>query len=115
MPDGYSQILRPFVFGPSGFRTMAPIRCAAKFDPFLSLDRARVEGVGRTFCYLATLNLICYVEFFRFALIRRTAIQRGRLTGIKRAREGWRVLHFWPGWKPDMHGHWELLSGKKNE
>ena len=26
---------------------MAPLRCAAKFDPFLSLDCARVEGVGR--------------------------------------------------------------------
>ena len=25
---------------------MAPLRCAAKFDPFLSLDCARVEGVG---------------------------------------------------------------------
>ena len=24
---------------------MAPLRCAAKFDPFLSLDCARVEGV----------------------------------------------------------------------
>ena len=23
---------------------MAPVRCAAKFDPFLSLDCARVEG-----------------------------------------------------------------------
>ena len=29
-----------FVFGPSGFWTMAPLRCAAKFDPFLSLDCA---------------------------------------------------------------------------
>ena len=26
------------VFGPSGFWTMAPLRYAAKFDPFLSLD-----------------------------------------------------------------------------
>ena len=25
---------------------MAPLRCAAKFDPFLSLDCARVEGMG---------------------------------------------------------------------
>ena len=38
LPDGYSQILRSYVFGPSGFWTMAPLRCAAKFDPFLSLD-----------------------------------------------------------------------------
>ena len=27
-------------------RTMAPLGYAAKFDPFLSLDCARVEGVG---------------------------------------------------------------------
>ena len=36
LPDGYSRILRSCVFGPSGFWTMAPLRCAAKFDPFLS-------------------------------------------------------------------------------
>ena len=40
LPDGYSQIVRSFVFGPSGFWTMAPLRYAAKFDPFLSLDCA---------------------------------------------------------------------------
>ena len=34
------------MFGPSGFWTMALLRYAAKFDPFLSLDCARVEGVG---------------------------------------------------------------------
>ena len=45
LPDGYSKILRSYMFGPSGFWTMAPLRYAAKFDPFLSLDRARVEGV----------------------------------------------------------------------
>ena len=28
------------VFGPWGFWTMAPLRCAAKFDPILSLDCA---------------------------------------------------------------------------
>ena len=53
LPDGYSQIFRSHVFGPSGFWTMAPLRYAAKFDPFLSLDCARVEGVGcnpRKFC-----------------------------------------------------------------
>ena len=38
--------LESYVFGPSGVWTMAPLRCAAKFDPFLSLDCARVEGVG---------------------------------------------------------------------
>ena len=46
LPDGYSQIFRSYVFCPSGFWTMAPLRCAAKFDPFLSLDCARVEGMG---------------------------------------------------------------------
>ena len=40
LPDGYSQIFRSYVFGPSGFLTMAPLRYAAKFDPFLSLDCA---------------------------------------------------------------------------
>ena len=34
------------MFGPSGFWTTAPLRYVAKFDPFLSLDCARVEGVG---------------------------------------------------------------------
>ena len=38
--------LESYVFCPSGFWTMAPICYAAKFDPFLSLDCARVEGVG---------------------------------------------------------------------
>ena len=35
---------------------MAPLRCAVKFDPFLSLDCARVEGgeEGIKFCHLAT-------------------------------------------------------------
>ena len=32
--------LESYVFGPSGFWTMAPLRYAAKFDPFLSLDCA---------------------------------------------------------------------------
>ena len=41
---------------------MAPLRYAAKFDPFLSLDCAGVEGGGRNpikskFCHLATLYL----------------------------------------------------------
>ena len=40
---------------------MAPLCYAAKFDPFLSLDCARVEGIGAQskkgikFCNLATL------------------------------------------------------------
>ena len=41
-----AKIFRLYVFGPSGFWTMAPLHYAAKFDPFLSLDCARVEGVG---------------------------------------------------------------------
>ena len=40
LPDCYSHIFRSYVFGPSGFWTMAPLRYAAKFDPFLSLDCA---------------------------------------------------------------------------
>ena len=40
MANGYSQIFRSYVFGPSGFWTMAPLCYAAKFDPFLSLDCA---------------------------------------------------------------------------
>ena len=40
LPDGSSQIFRSYVFGPSGFWTMAPLRCPAKLDPFLSLDCA---------------------------------------------------------------------------
>ena len=40
LPDGYSQIFRSYLFGPSSFWTMAPLRYAAKFDPFLSLDCA---------------------------------------------------------------------------
>ena len=44
LPDGDSQILRLYVFGPLGFWTMAPLCCAAKFDPFLSLDCALHPG-----------------------------------------------------------------------
>ena len=51
LPDGYSQNFRSYVFGTSGFWTMAPLRYAAKFDPFLFLDCARVEG-GIKFCHL---------------------------------------------------------------
>ena len=40
LPDGYSHIFRSYIFGPSGFWTMAPLRYAAQFDPFLSLDCA---------------------------------------------------------------------------
>ena len=50
LPDDYSQIFRSHVFGPSGFWTMAPLRYAAKFDPFLSLDCAK-EGIK--FCSVA--------------------------------------------------------------
>ena len=38
---------------------MAPLHYAAKFDPFLSLDCARMEGAGKEgikFCHLATLE-----------------------------------------------------------
>ena len=42
LPDGYSQIFN--VFGPSGFWTMALLRYAAKFDPFLFLERKDRKG-----------------------------------------------------------------------
>ena len=41
-----ARFLESYVFGPSGFWNMAPLRYNAKFDPFLSLDCARVEGMG---------------------------------------------------------------------
>ena len=46
LPDGYSQIYRSYayVLGPSGLWTTAPLRYAAKFDPFLSLDCAPMPG-----------------------------------------------------------------------
>ena len=58
LPDGDSQILRSYLFGPSGFWTMAPLCCAAKFDPFLSLDCALHPGAiqgkeGIKFCSVA--------------------------------------------------------------
>ena len=37
VPDGYSHIFRSYMFG---VWTLAPLRYAAKFDPFLSLDCA---------------------------------------------------------------------------
>ena len=62
LPDGYSQIFRSYVHGPSGFWTMAPLRYAAKFDPFPSLDCAPTPSTlaqskeGIKFCHLATLR-----------------------------------------------------------
>ena len=41
-----ASFLESYVFGPSGFWTMAPLRYAAKFDLFLSLDCAGIEGLG---------------------------------------------------------------------
>ena len=58
--------LELYVFGPSGFWTMAPLRCAAKFDPFLpflglrphALRPGAIQGKeGIKFCHLATLPL----------------------------------------------------------
>ena len=39
LPDGYSQIFRLYLFGPSGLKGYG-LRLTAKFDPFLSLDCA---------------------------------------------------------------------------
>ena len=44
LPDGYSQIFRWYVFGPSGFWTMAPLRYAANFaiwQPWSEVGRER--------------------------------------------------------------------------
>ena len=35
LPDGYSRIFRSYVFGPSGFWTMAPLRCKIGSLPFV--------------------------------------------------------------------------------
>ena len=40
MPDCCSRIFKSDVFGPLSLKAMAPLRYAAKFDPFLSLDCA---------------------------------------------------------------------------
>ena len=40
LPDGYSKFLDCNCLALQSWRTMAPLRCAAKFDPFLSLDCA---------------------------------------------------------------------------
>ena len=57
LPDGYSQIFRLDVFGPSGFWTMAPLRYAGA-----------IQGrEGTKFCHLATmpgLAAVLYVPFF---------------------------------------------------
>ena len=61
LPDGYSQVFRSYVFGPSGFWTIAPLCYAAKFDPFLSLrphalHPGAIQGKeGIKFCHLATM------------------------------------------------------------
>ena len=53
LPDGYSQIFRSYVFGPSGFWTMAPLRYAAKFDPFGGRGGAIQGKEGIKFCSVA--------------------------------------------------------------
>ena len=59
LPDGYSRILRSYVFGPSGFWTMAPLRYAAKFDPLDPPTPSTLSAIqgkeGTKFCHLATL------------------------------------------------------------
>ena len=69
LPDGYIRNFKMLVFGPSGLWTMSPLRCAAKFDPFLSLDCApalhpdAIQGKeGIKFCHLATLCHMCMVS-----------------------------------------------------
>ena len=83
LPDGYSQIFRSYVFGPSGFRTMAPLRYAAKFDPFLSLDCARVEGVG------AQSNFAIWQPCLTYLYICFTAVHPAAIQG----KEGIKFCH----------------------
>ena len=60
--------LELYVLGSSGFWTMAPLRYAAKFDPFFSfwvaphtLYPGAIQGKeGIKFCHLATLRLTGY-------------------------------------------------------
>ena len=47
MPD--RQIFRFYVFGPSGLKDYSSATLRCKFDPFLSLDCARVEGSNFAF------------------------------------------------------------------
>ena len=49
------------MFGPSGLWTMAPLRYAAKFDPFLSLDCAGLEGVATR---VYEMTEIIYVDIY---------------------------------------------------
>ena len=52
LPDGYSQIFRLYLLGLSGFWTMAPLRCAAKWcNPRKGRDQILPSG-----------NLECIVE-----------------------------------------------------
>ena len=46
LPDGGSPILRSYVFGPLGLKEYGSA-ALQKFDPFLSLNCARVDGGGR--------------------------------------------------------------------
>ena len=75
-------IARSYVFGPSGFWTMALLRYAAKLDPFLSLDSSPMpftlvqfkERKGSHFCHLATLTTVPYTRLslsFSLSLSRR--------------------------------------------
>ena len=63
MPDGYSQIFISYVFGPSGFWTMAPPRYRQNMIPSFpwiappALHPGAIPGKeGIKFCHLATLE-----------------------------------------------------------
>ena len=93
LPDGYSKILRSYMFGPSGFWTMAPLRYAAKFDPlpFLgvrphALHPGAIQGKeGIKFCHLATLvegNLQNIGEQIGFRYYKGESPPSGRRRGL---------------------------------
>ena len=54
LPDSYRQIFRSYVFGLSGFWTMALLHYTAKFDPH-TLHSGAIQGKEGHFCHLATL------------------------------------------------------------
>ena len=95
LPDGYSQIFRSYVFGPRGFWTMAPLRYAAKFDPFLSLDYpshalrpGAIQGKKRIkFCHLATLVTEFYPDATTALAISDKIFEMGFDTELKSAAE----------------------------
>ena len=81
--------LESYVFGPSGFWTVAPLRYPTKFDSFLSLDCAptpshpgAIQGKeGIKFCHLATMVTGIQVPSRGPELVRRSRQSAGMTLG----------------------------------